>query len=89
MDLGLQGRAAFVGGSSKGIGRAIAAALLKEGCRVMLSSRSEENLQQAVDALKTETEAEAAYVVCDMSKHDDIKRAIAAAQTASANSMSS
>ena len=79
MDLGLQGRAAFVGGSSKGIGRAIAAALLKEGCRVMLSSRSEENLQQAVDALKTETGAEAAYVVCDMSKHDDIKRAIAAA----------
>ena len=78
MDLGLEGRAAFVGGSSKGIGRAIAAALLKEGCRVMLSSRSEENLRKAVDAMKTETGSEAAYVVCDMSKHDDIKRAIAA-----------
>ena len=35
MDVGLTGRAAFVGGASKGIGKAIAHGLTKEGCQVM------------------------------------------------------
>lgn len=40
MDLGLDGRAALVTGASRGIGRAIAAALVAEGARVAISSRS-------------------------------------------------
>ncbi len=42
MDLGLGGRAALVTGASRGIGRGIAAALVAEGARVAVSSRSEE-----------------------------------------------
>ncbi len=79
MDLGLQNRAAFVGGSSKGIGRAIAAVLLREGCRVMISSRSEENLKQAADAMEAETGSRPEHIVCDMSRAEDIKKAIAMA----------
>ncbi len=79
MDLGLNGRAAFVGGSSKGIGRAIARALAKEGCQVMLSSRDEANLQQASAEIKDELGVELPYVVCDMSKGEDITKAIEAA----------
>ncbi|HZS41537.1 MAG TPA: SDR family oxidoreductase [Polyangia bacterium] len=48
MDLGLTGKTALVTGSSRGIGRAIALALAREGCRVALSSRGGPDLDAAV-----------------------------------------
>lgn len=47
MDLGLHGRRALVTASSKGLGRASAAALAAEGARVFISSRSESELKAA------------------------------------------
>lgn len=47
MDLGLEGRVALVMGASRGLGRAIAAALAREGARVAIASRSEERLRAA------------------------------------------
>ena len=80
MDYGLNGKAAFIGGSSRGIGKAIAAALRREGCRVMLSSRDESHLQAAAQEIRAMLGGdEVPYVVCDMSNPDDIKRAIKAA----------
>jgi 3-oxoacyl-[acyl-carrier protein] reductase len=80
MDYGLSGKAAFVGGSSKGIGQAIARALRREGCQVILSSRDEGHLKQAAQEIRAELGGdEVPYVVCDMSNADDIKRAIAEA----------
>jgi 3-oxoacyl-[acyl-carrier protein] reductase len=78
MDLGLEGRAALIGGASKGIGRAIAKELLKEGVQVMITSRSEENLIAAAEQLREETGKDAAWTVCDMTKAADIKNAVAA-----------
>ena len=45
MDLGIRDRVALVTGASKGIGRGIAAALVGEGTRVAVASRSEERIR--------------------------------------------
>ena len=79
MDLGLDGRAALIGGASKGIGKAIARELVSEGARVMICSRSAENLAAAAEDIRSETGKEVEYAVCDMASHDDIKRTVAAA----------
>ncbi|MDQ3724429.1 MAG: SDR family oxidoreductase [Actinomycetota bacterium] len=51
MELGLEGRVALVMGASRGIGRGIAGVLAREGARVVLSSRSEERLGEAVEEI--------------------------------------
>jgi 3-oxoacyl-[acyl-carrier protein] reductase len=51
MDLGLQDRVYLVTGGSKGLGYATAEALVAEGARVVVSSRSQESVDAAVAQL--------------------------------------
>jgi NAD(P)-dependent dehydrogenase (short-subunit alcohol dehydrogenase family) len=51
MDLGLKGKKVLITGGSKGIGLACAKAFIAEGAFVAVTSRSEENLAKARDAL--------------------------------------
>ncbi|HEX5500709.1 MAG TPA: SDR family oxidoreductase [Thermomicrobiales bacterium] len=51
MDLGLQDRVYVVGGGSKGLGRAVAGALVAEGARVLLVSRDADALARATGEL--------------------------------------
>lgn len=48
----LKGKTALVTGATRGIGLAIADALVKEGCNLILSARSESELQSAAKKLK-------------------------------------
>lgn len=58
MDLGLKGRVAFVCGSTRGIGRAVAKALAHEGARVVVNGRNNEKTKKAAEELAAETSAE-------------------------------
>jgi NAD(P)-dependent dehydrogenase (short-subunit alcohol dehydrogenase family) len=52
MDLGLKDQVAIVTGGSRGIGRAAAAAFLREGARVVVSSVRPESVEEALVELK-------------------------------------
>lgn len=66
MDLGLTGRTALVCASSKGLGLACATSLAREGCAVVLNSRSAENLAEGAAQLLAETGVTARTVVADL-----------------------
>jgi 3-oxoacyl-[acyl-carrier protein] reductase len=51
MHLGLRGKVAVVTGASRGIGKAVAQALLQEGCSVAICSRNAERLEMTVSEL--------------------------------------
>jgi 3-oxoacyl-[acyl-carrier protein] reductase len=55
MDLGLDGKVALVTASSKGLGRATAMALSREGTKVVLCARNEAALTEAAKAMPGET----------------------------------
>ena len=69
MDLRLRGKVALVTGSSRGIGLATASAFAAEGCRVMLSARSTEQLRETEEALRA-TGAEVAAHAADVGSPD-------------------
>jgi 3-oxoacyl-[acyl-carrier protein] reductase len=64
MDLSLQNRVALVAGSSRGIGKAIAAAFLREGCRVCITGRTEAPLLTTLAEFEAEFGKERAISFC-------------------------
>ena len=55
MDLGIEGKTALVCASSKGLGKACATSLAREGCKVFINGRTMETLQEAADEIETIT----------------------------------
>ena len=70
MDLGIRNRVAMVAAASKGLGRAIAEALAREGCRVSICSRSLDSVEAVASSLGNGALA----VACDVSNAEDLQR---------------
>jgi 3-oxoacyl-[acyl-carrier protein] reductase len=79
VDLGLNGKVAVVAASSKGLGKASALALAREGARVTICARTEADLHAAAGEIQRETGAEVLAVPADLTTAEGISSVVAAA----------
>ena len=79
MDLGLAGKAAVVAAASKGLGKATALALAREGVRVAICARTEAMLQATAEQIRGETGAEVLAVPADVATAAGVHDVVAAA----------
>lgn len=79
MDLGLAGRTYVVTGGTRGLGRASAATLVAEGANVVLSSRSQESVDEAVAALTASGPGRAVGIAADNADEHTAAALVAAA----------
>ena len=74
MDLGLQGKHALVTGGSRGIGKAIARELAREGVDVAIASRTPGDLEQAARDIEAETGRTVIPLVLDVTHRGQVDR---------------
>ena len=65
MNISLKGKRALIGGSSRGLGLAVAKQLAYSGASVTLMSRNENKLKDIVYSLEKETNNNHSYLVVD------------------------
>ena len=78
MDLGLKDKVALVAASSKGLGKASALALAREGARVTICARTEADLESAADEIRGETGTDVLAVPADLNTAGGIHGVVAA-----------
>ncbi|MGB5556160.1 MAG: SDR family oxidoreductase [Flavobacteriaceae bacterium] len=76
MNISLKNKNALVGGSSGGIGKAIAQQLAESGANVTLMARSEAKLKQIVSELASDQGQQHQYLVVDFSDFEHYKQVI-------------
>ena len=77
MDLKITGKVALITGSNRGIGKATAITLAKEGVNIALLARNEELLSQTKkEILETSPEVKVDYFICDTKDNVQVKNTV-------------
>lgn len=76
MDLALRDRCAIVCAASKGLGRATATSLAREGARVVICGRTAGTLEAAAAEIRSATGREVVPIVADVARADDVERLV-------------
>lgn len=76
MDLGIKGKTAFVGGSSSGLGEAVAKSLAAEGASLVLSAIDEEGLKRVEKEIRDAYGTDIMSVQADFASGADLERVI-------------
>ena len=79
MDLGLDGRSAFIAGASSGLGLAAAVALAREGCHVSICSRDQSRIKAAAAEVAHQAGVPHDHIlplVCDVTDEVNIRTAL-------------
>ncbi len=78
MDLGIRGRKALVCAASKGLGKACAMSLAREGVEVTITARGRDTLEATADEIRKATGAKVITVVGDIATEEGRNAALAA-----------
>jgi NAD(P)-dependent dehydrogenase (short-subunit alcohol dehydrogenase family) len=74
----LEDKVAFVSGAGRGIGAAAARLFAREGARVLLAARTEDQLKAVTEEIRA-AGGTAGYVVCDLADPESVRAAVAQA----------
>jgi 3-oxoacyl-[acyl-carrier protein] reductase len=78
MDLGIAGKKALVCAASKGLGKACAFSLAREGVDVTITARTREPLEATAEEIRAKTGARVTVVACDITSDEGRAAALAA-----------
>jgi 3-oxoacyl-[acyl-carrier protein] reductase len=79
MELGLQGKVALVTGASRGIGRATALELAREGCDIVAAARTAEQLSDLADEIRRKYNRRVFTDAADLRDSENVRRLVEAA----------
>jgi 3-oxoacyl-[acyl-carrier protein] reductase len=77
----LEGKVALVTGAGRGIGKAVALSLARSGCRIVLASRTRDQIEQVKSDIRAQG-GQALSIATDLTKDDEIQRLIEESQAA-------
>jgi 3-oxoacyl-[acyl-carrier protein] reductase len=77
MDLGLRGKVAIVAAASKGLGKAVALELAKEGAEVAICARTAADLEKAAAEIRDRTGRNVLARPCDVTDYPSVKSFVA------------
>src|SRR5258708_5649481 len=77
MDLGLRGRVAIVAAASKGLGRAVAEELAREGAEIAICARTGVDLKAAASEIQAATGREVFWQAVDVGNAAEVTRFVA------------
>jgi 3-oxoacyl-[acyl-carrier protein] reductase len=76
MDFGIKDKVAIVAASSKGLGKAVALGLAREGVKLTICARGKDELEKTADEIIKETSVEVLPIPADVSRTEDIHKVV-------------